>query len=149
MKNTTFSKVHGVFSWLIAHRVMVIGLVLALTAAMGYMASKVEVKTIFSDLLPKSHPYVKVNQKFKSTFGGSNLVTIMVENQKGDIFDLKVLERFKNLPLACSRSMALTLTRSSRSLPRRSRKSGRPRKALSPSPSCGLTCLRVRSKWRS
>ena len=76
---------------------MVIGLVLALTAAMGYMASKVEVKTVFSDLLPKTHPYVKVNQKFKSTFGGSNLVTIMVENQKGDIFDLKVLEKVQKL----------------------------------------------------
>ena len=64
---------------------------------MGYMASKVEVKTIFSDLLPKTHPYVKVNQQFKSTFGGSNLVTIMVENQKGEIFDLKVLEAVQKL----------------------------------------------------
>lgn len=97
MKNTTFSKVHKSFSWFIDHRVLLIAVIALLTAMMGYMASKVEVKTIFSDLLPKSHPYVKVNQKFKSTFGGSNLVTIMVENQKGDIFDLKVLEKVQKL----------------------------------------------------
>ena len=97
MKNTTFSKVHRAFSWFIDHRMMLIALILLATAGMGYMASKVEVKTIFSDLLPKTHPYVKVNQQFKSTFGGSNLVTIMVENQKGEIFDLKVLEAVQKL----------------------------------------------------
>ena len=97
MKNTTFSKVHRAFSWFIDHRVLLIALVLLATVGMGYMASKVEVKTIFSDLLPKTHPYVKVNQQFKSTFGGSNLVTIMVENQKGEIFDLKVLEAVQKL----------------------------------------------------
>ena len=97
MKNTTFSKVHRAFSWFIDHRLILIALIALATAGMGYMASKVEVKTIFSDLLPKTHPYVKVNQQFKSTFGGSNLVTIMVENQKGEIFDLKVLEAVQKL----------------------------------------------------
>ena len=97
MKNTSFSKVHRAFSWFIDHRLILIALIALATAAMGYMASKVEVKTIFSDLLPKTHPYVKVNQQFKSTFGGSNLVTIMVENQKGEIFDLKVLEAVQKL----------------------------------------------------
>jgi len=97
LKNTTFSNVHRAFSWFIDHRLILIALIALATAAMGYMASKVEVKTIFSDLLPKTHPYVKVNQQFKSTFGGSNLVTIMVENQKGEIFDLKVLEAVQKL----------------------------------------------------
>jgi predicted RND superfamily exporter protein len=97
LKNTSFSKVHRAFSWFIDHRLILIALIALATAAMGYMASKVEVKTIFSDLLPKTHPYVKVNQQFKSTFGGSNLVTIMVENQKGEIFDLKVLEAVQKL----------------------------------------------------
>ena len=97
MKNTTFSKVHRAFSWFIDHRAILIALIALATLGMGYMASKVEVKTIFSDLLPKTHPYVKVNQQFKSTFGGSNLVTIMVENQKGEIFDLKVLEAVQKL----------------------------------------------------
>ena len=64
---------------------------------MGIMASKIEVKTVFSDLLPKNHPYVEVNQKFKSTFGGSNMVSIMVEVEKGDIFNLDVLARVQKL----------------------------------------------------
>ena len=97
MKNTTFSKVEHAFDFFIRNRKLVIGIVLILTAAMGFLASKVEVKTIFSDLLPKNHPYVAVNQKFKSTFGGSNLVTIMVETEKGDIFNENVLSKVQKL----------------------------------------------------
>ena len=85
MKNTTFSKVEHTFDFLIRNRKLVVIVVLLLTALMGFLASKIEVKTVFSDLLPKNHPYVEVNQKFKSTFGGSNLVTIMVETEQGDI----------------------------------------------------------------
>jgi len=97
VKNTSFSKVEHIFSFLIKNRRLVVIAVLLLTALMGFMASRVEVKTIFSDLLPKNHPYVAVNQKFKSTFGGSNMVSIMVETDKNDIFDLKVLEKVQKL----------------------------------------------------
>ena len=97
MKNTTFNKVEHTFAFLIKHRNIVVLTVFLLTVLMGFLASKIEVKTIFSDLLPKNHPYVEVNQKFKSTFGGSNLVTIMVETEQGDIFNEKVLSRVQKL----------------------------------------------------
>ncbi len=99
MKNTTFSKVESLFSFLIRNRKAVVLLVAVLTVLMAFLATKIEVKTIFSDLLPKNHPYVKVNQKYKSTFGGSNLVTIMVEVDKGDIFNEKVLSPVPPLPV--------------------------------------------------
>lgn len=97
MKNATFGKIERLFQHLIRYRTWVVLTVAVLTAVMGYLATHVEVKTIFSDLLPKDHPYVAVNQKFKSTFGGSNMVSIMIETENGDIFDTKVLQKVQKL----------------------------------------------------
>lgn len=97
MKNTTFSRVEQIFGLLIKNRNLVVTVVAVLTAIMAYLASHVEVKTVFSDLLPKNHPYVAVNQKFKSTFGGSNMVSIMIETNKTDIFDRGVLAKVQKL----------------------------------------------------
>ncbi len=97
MKNETFSKVEHIFSALIRHRTWVVMAVAVLTAVMGYLASHVEVKTVFSDLLPKNHPYVAVNQQFKSTFGGSNMVSIMIEVKEGDIFKPSVLAKVQKI----------------------------------------------------
>jgi predicted RND superfamily exporter protein len=97
VKNTTFSKIEHAFALLIKNRVLVVLAVAISTAIMAYLASHVEVKTVFSDLLPKNHPYVEVNQKFKSTFGGSNMVSIMVEVKDGDIFKREVLEKVQKL----------------------------------------------------
>ncbi|MCP4635811.1 MAG: MMPL family transporter, partial [Methyloversatilis sp.] len=97
MKNETFSRVEHIFSALIRHRTWVVMAVAVLTAVMGYLASHVEVKTVFSDLLPKNHPYVAVNQQFKSTFGGSNMVSIMIEVKEGDIFKPSVLAKVQKI----------------------------------------------------
>lgn len=97
MKNETFSKVEHAFATLIRNRTWVVLAVAVLTAVMGYLASHVEVKTVFSDLLPKNHPYVAVNQQFKSTFGGSNMVSIMIEVKEGDIFKPSVLSKVQKI----------------------------------------------------
>ncbi|NMG14416.1 efflux RND transporter permease subunit [Aromatoleum bremense] len=97
MKNTTFGKVDRAFAFLIRFRVLVVAAVALVTLAMGYQASQIEVKTIFSDLLPKDHPYVAVNQRFKQTFGGSNMVSIMIEARDGDIFNPAVLGKVQKL----------------------------------------------------
>jgi len=97
VKNETFSKVEHIFSALIRHRTWVVMAVAVLTAVMGWLASHVEVKTVFSDLLPKNHPYVAVNQQFKSTFGGSNMVSIMIEVKEGDIFKPSVLAKVQKI----------------------------------------------------
>jgi len=79
-------------SWLIRYRGWVISLITITTLALGYSAAQIEVKTVFQDLLPYDHEYIKTHNKFKQTFGGSNLVTIMVEVEEGDIFNPEVLE---------------------------------------------------------
>lgn len=97
MKNNTFKTVGRAIEWLIVQRIWVVATVLAITAVMGYLAAQIEVKTVFSDLLPRNHPYIKVNNQFKQTFGGSNMVSIMLEVDKGDVFQMKVLERVQKI----------------------------------------------------
>lgn len=82
----------NIANWLIRFRVWVVGLIALITVVLSYSAVNIEVKTVFQDLLPNDHEYVKTHNKFKDTFGGSNLVTIMVESAEGDIFQPHVLK---------------------------------------------------------
>ena len=81
----------SIANWLIRYRVAVVATIALITAALSYSAMRIEVKTVFQDLLPAGHPYIAVHNEFKETFGGSNLVTIMVEVENGDIFRRDVL----------------------------------------------------------
>ena len=59
-----------------------------------------QVKGAFSDLLPRNHPYVEVNNQFKQTFGGSNMVSIMLEVEQGDVFNPTVLAKVRQVTQA-------------------------------------------------
>jgi uncharacterized protein len=79
------------------HRVWMAAIIAAVTAIMAISAVRVEIKTVFDDLLPGGHPYVKVHEKFKQNFGGSNLVSIMLEVKDGDIFRPAVLGKIQKV----------------------------------------------------
>lgn len=83
----------------IRRRALVAGLIGLLTLVLSWFALHVEVRTVFEDMLPSRHEYVKTHQKFKDTFGGSNMVTIMLEVDQGDIFDPEVLEKVRAITL--------------------------------------------------
>ncbi|MCE9650265.1 MAG: MMPL family transporter [Parvibaculum sp.] len=52
----------------------------------------VEVRTIFSDLLPKDHPFVQVF-KDHPNFGNPLTVTIMVQRKNGSIYNVETLQK--------------------------------------------------------
>ena len=97
MKNATFKALAQVIDWVLRHRVPVLAAIVGFTAVMGYLAAQIEVKTVFSDLLPRNHPYVEVNNQFKQTFGGSNMVSIMLEVEQGDVFNMTVLSKVRQI----------------------------------------------------
>ena len=67
-------------------------------------ATKVELKTVFSDLFPKTHPYVETF-KTHPNFGNPLTVTIMVKRTNGqDIFNPETLQKIWNI----SRDIDLT-----------------------------------------
>jgi len=83
--------------WCVSHRKAALGMLILITAVMGFFAARVEIKTVFADLLPQNHPFVQVNNRFKQVYGGSNMVSIMVEVENGDIFDPAVLAKIKKV----------------------------------------------------
>lgn len=58
---------------------------------------KLRVDTDFADLLPQRHPYIKIHNKIKETFGGANQVIIMVQVRDGDIFNQETLGKVKEI----------------------------------------------------
>lgn len=81
----------------IRRRVAVVIAVALATVVLSYFALHVEVKTVFSDLMPQRHPYLKTHNQHKETFGGSNMVSIMLDVDKGDVFNPDILQRVKQV----------------------------------------------------
>jgi len=79
----------------IRHRVWVVALLVLATLGFALAASSIQVKTVFNDLLPLHHPYVKIHEKYKKTFGGSNQVNVMLSVRHGDIFTPKILGKIR------------------------------------------------------
>ncbi|HEY6611796.1 MAG TPA: MMPL family transporter, partial [Pseudomonas sp.] len=83
----------------IRRRVWVTGVLFSLTLILSWFALHIEVRTVFEDMLPSRHEYVQTHEKFKDTFGGSNMVTIMFEVEEGDIFQTAVLDKLRSVTL--------------------------------------------------
>jgi hypothetical protein len=67
--------------------------ILVATIFFLFQTTKLQIYTSFNDLLPQSHPYIKVHNRIRNIFGGANQVLIMVQVRKGDIFNTKTLEK--------------------------------------------------------
>lgn len=78
--------------FLLNRRVFVLAVIAGLTLVFGWFALQIEVKTVFADLEPANHPYIKTNEEYKENFGGANLVTIMVKVDEDTIFRKPVLK---------------------------------------------------------
>ena len=73
------------------HPVMIV--VLIITGYFAYLSSQLKLETSFGDLLPQSHPFVRIHNKYAPTFGGANNIQLMVEVRDGDIFTVPTLAR--------------------------------------------------------
>ncbi len=73
------------------HPVMIV--VLLVTGYFAYLALQLTLATSFGDLLPQSHPFVQIHNKYAGTFGGANNIQLMVEVKEGDIFTVSTLDR--------------------------------------------------------
>src|SRR5256884_9952228 len=73
------------------HPVMVVVLIIA--AVFAYLSFQLKLETSFGHLLPQSHPFVQIHNKYAGTFGGANNIQLMVEVRDGDIFTVSTLDR--------------------------------------------------------
>src|SRR5262245_8781217 len=78
---------------LIDYRHPIMVLVLAVTALFAYWSFQLKLATSFGDLLPQTHPFIQIHNKYAGTFGGANNVQLMVEAKEGNIFTVPTLAR--------------------------------------------------------
>lgn len=100
MKNTTYKKLEKFVDLCISRRRLVFSMFFATTFVMLVLALNVKIKTVFEDLVPTNHEYVKVHKKYQKEFGGTNVVSIMIEAKSGDIFNTKTLAKIKQITVA-------------------------------------------------
>lgn len=81
----------------IGNRVQVVVVIGFVTLVLLFFALRQEVHTKFADLVPGDHPYILTHETYKESFGGSNIVSILVRSQKGDIFQRPVLETIRDI----------------------------------------------------
>ena len=82
--------------FIIKRRLLILSVIVIVTAFFAYqMVTKLKVNTIFTDLLPQTHPYIKIHNEFRQLFGGANFLVIMVKVREGDIFNSNTLGKVK------------------------------------------------------
>ena len=91
----------------IEKRQIFLSIIILITLFFSYQIfTKLTVKTIFSDLLPKNHAYVNLHNKIRKDFGGANQAYIMVQvrdkkdgGQYDDVFNTETLEKVRAISL--------------------------------------------------
>jgi predicted RND superfamily exporter protein len=73
-------------NFLVGQRVLVLSVMLVLTAFLGYEAFTQRLDPGFDKSVPLSHPYMKTYTEYKPEFGGSNTITVFVQDRSGDMF---------------------------------------------------------------
>jgi len=76
---------------LIDYRHPVSIVVLAVTGLFAYWSMQLQLVTSFGELLPQSHPYIEIHNKYAKDFGGANNIVMMVEVDEGHIFNVENL----------------------------------------------------------
>jgi predicted RND superfamily exporter protein len=76
---------------LIDYRHPVSIIVLAVTGVFAYWSMQLQLVTSFGELLPQSHPYIQIHNKYAKDFGGANNIVMMVEVDDGNIFNVETL----------------------------------------------------------
>ncbi|MGR8921821.1 MAG: efflux RND transporter permease subunit, partial [Gammaproteobacteria bacterium] len=79
-------------SFTMNNRLLVAAIIFGLTAFFAVGLAKVELRTIFSDLFPKDHPYVQT-YKDHPNFGNPLTVTMMVKVKDGTIYNPETLAK--------------------------------------------------------
>ena len=79
------------------HRKLVLLIVMLITAWFAWHIPAVRMLSDFADLLPQQHPYIKLHNSIRDTFGGANIITMAVEVEEGTVFTNETLSRIQRI----------------------------------------------------
>jgi predicted RND superfamily exporter protein len=88
---------HRFAAWVINNRGLSLAILMAITAFFAVGLTHVQIKTIFSDLFPKDHPFVQT-YKDHGNFGNPLTIVMMVKRKDGgDIYNKETLAKIWNM----------------------------------------------------
>ena len=87
---------HRFAAWVIGNRLFSLAFLMAVTAFFAVGLTKVQIKTVFSDLFPKDHPFVQT-YKDHGNFGNPLTVVLMIKRKDGDIYNADTLAKVWDL----------------------------------------------------
>jgi len=87
---------HRFAAWVINNRGLSLAILMGITAFFAVGLTHVQIKTIFSDLFPKDHPFVQT-YKDHGNFGNPLTVVLMVKRKDGDIYNKDTLAKVWNM----------------------------------------------------
>jgi predicted RND superfamily exporter protein len=80
------------------HRLLVTLACLVATLVLGFLAVRVSLNASFDKMIPVGHPYIQNYLQNRSELRGmGNTLRVVVENEKGDIFDARYLDALKHI----------------------------------------------------
>ncbi|MGR9091169.1 MAG: efflux RND transporter permease subunit [Gammaproteobacteria bacterium] len=78
-------------------RRVVLLIILGITGFFAAQIPAVRMSSDFADLLPQEHPYIKLHNSIRDTFGGANIIVLALEVEQGTIFTNDTLDRIHRL----------------------------------------------------
>jgi hypothetical protein len=85
----------------IEKRNIYLAIAIIVTLFFAWQCRKLSVKTVFADLLPQKHPYIKLHNEIRNKFGGANQILIMLgvrtTGKYQDIFNVETLTKVKGI----------------------------------------------------
>lgn len=84
-------------NFLFDNRKAVLAVIFAITAFFAAQIPAVKMLSDFADLLPQEHPYIKLHNSIRDTFGGANIIIIALEVEDGTIFTNDTLDRIHRI----------------------------------------------------
>ncbi len=84
--------------FVIRNRIVLLVLLFASTAVMGYYASKIKLSYEFSKAIPTDNPRYRDYVSFKETFGDDgNLLVVGIQSKREDLFRLQAFKDYRDL----------------------------------------------------
>jgi predicted RND superfamily exporter protein len=77
-------------------RAIIGGILLLISAILGYYCTKVNVATKFDDFFPINHPNVQLYHQWQK-YGGAQTLSVMIQVKDGDIFNYSVLKKIQDI----------------------------------------------------
>jgi uncharacterized protein len=96
-RSTTLARfVDRCASAIMRHRLVLLTLCVALTAAFGYSATRLRLDPGFNKMIPMEHPYMQVFNRYASAFPGANTVLVSLRwKGQGDIYNEQFMDELR------------------------------------------------------